>query len=436
MHIPESTPGPISPGAAQQIAQPPGHYSPWRALTHRNYALFFTGHGLSLCGTWMQSMAMAWLVYQLSGSPFMLGLVEFVARAPILLFSIVGGLLADRWPRRRLMILTQTAMLVQAAALAVLTLTGTVTIGWLVGLALVLGLISALEIPVRQSFAADLVPRQDIPSAIGLNSSLFNAARIVGPSGAGLIVAVAGEGVCFAVNALSFLIILACLHAMRLKPKTYHEPGHPIQLLKEGFSYAWHTPHVRAVLTVTAMLSIFAMPYSTLLPVFARDILQAGPEGLGLLMAASGVGALIAALRHARRHTVRGLGASIARSATLFGVGLLAFAASSVLWVSAVAMVAIGFGMVSSFAGINILLQSLVPDALRGRVVSLFTTLSLGVTVFGSLIAGAGASRVPAPWILLVGGSVTLITAAWLWRALPAIRRHVRDHHLVGQETG
>jgi MFS family permease len=378
---------------------------------------------------------MAWLVYRLSGSPFLLGLVEFVARAPILLVSVVGGLLADRWPRQRLMMVTHTAMLLQAAALALLTLSGAVTIGWLLALALVLGLISALEIPVRQSFAADLVPRQDIPSAIGLNSSLFNAARIVGPSGAGLIVALAGEGICFAVNALSFLIILACLYAMRLKPKAYHEPGHPIQLLKEGFSYAWHTPHVRAVLTVTAMLSIFAMPYSTLLPVFARDILHSGPQGLGLLMAASGVGALIAALRHARRHTVRGLGTSIARSATLFGFGLLAFAASDILWVSVVAMVAIGFGMVSSLAGINILLQSLVPDALRGRVVSLFTTLSLGVTVFGSLIAGAGASRVPAPLILIVGGSVTLMTAAWFWRALPAIRRHVRDHH-VEQGTG
>jgi MFS family permease len=384
----------------------------------------------------MQSMAMAWLVYRLSGSPLMLGLVEFVARAPILLFSVLGGLLADRWPRQRLMIIAQAAMLLQASALAVLTLSGAVTIGWILGLALMLGLISAVEIPVRQSFAADLVPRQDIPSAIGLNSSLFNAARIVGPSAAGLIVALAGEGMCFLINALSFLIVLGCLQSMRLEPKTYQEPRHPIQLLTEGFSYAWHTPHVRAVLTVTAMLSVFAMPYSTLLPVFARDILHSGPEGLGLLMAASGVGALIAALRHARRHTVQGLGTSIARSAALFGVGLLAFAASDVFWISAAAMVAIGFGMVSSLAGINILLQSLVPDALRGRVVSLFTTLSLGVTVFGSLLAGAGASRIPAPLILVVGGAVTLMTAAWLWRALPAIRRHVRDHRLMEQETG
>jgi len=436
MHIPESTPGPITPGTAQQITQPVGGRSPWRALSHRNYALFFAGHGLSLCGTWMQTMAMAWLVYRLSGSPFLLGLVEFIARAPILLFSVVGGLVADRWPRQRLMIITQTAMLLQAAALAVLTLSGLVTIGWLLGLALALGLISALEIPVRQSFAADLVPRQDLPSAIGLNSSLFNAARIVGPSGAGLIVALAGEGVCFAVNALSFLIILVCLYAMRLKPKAHHEPRHPVQLLKEGFSYAWHTPHVRAVLTVTAMLSVFAMPYSTLLPVFARDILHSGPQGLGLLMAASGVGALVAALRHARRHSVQGLGTSIARSATVYGFGLLAFAASNVFWVSAVAMVAIGFGMVSSLAGINILLQSLVPDALRGRVVSLFTTLSLGVTVFGSLIAGAGASRVSAPLILIIGGSVTLMTATWFWRSLPAIRRHVRDHRPVEQKSG
>ena len=405
--------------------------SRWRALTHRNYALFFTGHGLSLCGTWMQSMALAWLVYRLSGSPFLLGLVEFVARVPILVFGIVGGLFADRRPRRQLMIIAQTSLLIQATLLAILTLTGTITIEWILLLALLLGIFSALEIPVRQSFVADLVPRRDIPSAIGLNSSLFNGARIVGPSLAGLIVGIAGEGVCFAINAVSFLIILICLWAMRLEPTRRQPLGNAWEQLREGVRYAWHTPHVRAVLSLTTMLSIVSMPYSTLLPVFARDILHRGPEGLGMLMAASGIGALAAALRHAGRDTIKGLGRSIARAVALFGLSLMIFAASSIFWLSAMAMAGIGFGMISSLAGINILLQSLVPDALRGRVVSFFTTLSLGMTIFGSMLAGIGATYLPAPLIVLIGGFITLLTAGIFWRTLPAIRRHIHERGLM-----
>lgn len=382
----------------------------------------------------MQSMALAWLVYRLSGSPFLLGLVELVARAPILVFGIVGGLFADRWPRRQLMMIAEASLLVQATLLAILTLSGAITIGWILALALLLGIFSALEIPVRQSFVADLVPRQDIPSAIGLNSSLFNAARIIGPSLAGLIVGLAGEGLCFVINAFSFVIILACLWAMRLEPKRRPATGNAWEQLHEGLHYAWHTPHVRAVLAVTAMLSIVSMPYSTLLPVFARDILHRGPEGLGSLMAASGVGALAAALRHAGRDTVKGLGRAIARAVALFGISLMVFAASSVFWVSAAAMVGIGFGMISSLAGINILLQSLVPDALRGRVVSFFTTLSLGFTIFGSMLAGIGATYLPASRIVMIGGLLTLVTAGVFWRSLPAIRRHIHEHGLIPAE--
>jgi MFS family permease len=431
VNTPEPTIQPITPETAERITPPLNKRSPWRALGHRNYALFFTGHGLSLCGTWMQSMALAWLVYRLSGSPFMLGLVEFIARGPILVFSIIGGLLADRWPRHRLMIISQALFLLQASALAVLTLSGIVTISWILALALLLGIISALEIPVRQSFAADLVPRADIPSAIGLNTSLFNAARVVGPSLAGLVVSTAGEGLCFLINTVSFLVILGCLFAMRIEPQPPIGAGNAWEQLHEGLRYAWETPHVRAVLAVTAMLSIAAMPYSTLLPVFARDILDRGAEGLGLLMAASGIGALAAALRHAGRQSIKGLGRSIAWSVGLFGIGLLAFAGSSIFWLSALAMVAIGFGMVSSLAGINILLQSLVPDALRGRVISLFTTLSLGLTIFGSLFAGAGATYLSAPAIVVVGGVITILTAALFWNALPGIQRYLREHHPV-----
>ncbi|HJU04553.1 MAG TPA: MFS transporter [Nitrospiraceae bacterium] len=431
MSLPGPTAQPITPSTAERVTPSLNKRTPWRALNHRNYVLFFIGHGLSLCGTWMQSLALAWLVYRLSRSPFLLGLVEFIARGPILVFGVVGGLFADRWPRHRLMVWAQSGLLLQAALLAALTLSGHITIGWILMLAFLLGLISALEIPVRQSFVADLVPRSDIPSAIGLNSSLFNAARVVGPSLAGILVATVGEGICFLINALSYGIILVCLYAMRLTPKSRQDSGDAWEQLREGLHYAWHTPHVRAVLSVTAVLSIAAMPYSTLLPVFARDILHGGPGDLGLLMAASGAGALAAALRHAGRQSVKGLGRSIARSVGLFGVGLLAFAASSSFWLSAAAMVAIGFGMVSSLAGINILLQSLVPDALRGRVVSLFATLSLGLTIFGSIFAGAGATYLPAPAIVICGGLITLLTAWLFWKALPAIRRHIREHRLI-----
>lgn len=379
----------------------------------------------------MQSMALSWLIYRLSESPFLLGLMEFIARSPILVLGLVGGLLADRWPRHRLMVVTQIAFLLQASALAALTLSGLITIGWILWLALLMGLISAIEIPVRQSFVADLVPRSDLPSAIGLNSSLFNAARVIGPSLAGIIVSSVGEGICFLINAVSFLVILGCLRAMRLEHKPRPQAGRPMEQLHEALRYAWHTPHVRAVLLVTAVLSVFAMSYSTLLPVFARDILHSGPGGLGLLMAASGVGALTAALRHAGRHTIKGIGSSIARSVGLFGLGLVAFAGSSIFWISALAMVAIGFGMVSSLAGINILLQSLVPDALRGRVVSFYTTLSLGFTIFGSLLAGGGATYLSAPITVMVGGAVTLMTAGLFWKSLPAIRRYAREHRLI-----
>lgn len=407
------------------------HASPWRALAHRNFALFFAGHGLSLCGTWMQSMAQAWLVYRLTGSPFLLGVTEFLSRAPILALAPLGGVLADRWPRRRIMILAQSLLLVQAAVLAALTLSGLVTVWWILGLALAQGLISALEVPVRQTFLTDLVPKRDIPSAIGLNSSIVNSSRIIGPSVAGVLVSTAGEGICFLLNAGSFLIVLGALAMIRIEQTRHDRAADAWGLLREGLRYAWRTPHVRALLTLASLISIASMPYATLLPVFARDILQIGPDGLGLLMAATGLGALTAALRLARRHTVKGLGASIALAVACFGAGLLALAASSIVWVSLLALFAIGFGMVSSLAGCNTLLQSLAPDSMRGRVVSLYTTAALGLTVFGSLLAGTGATYVGAPTVVAVGSLVTIGSAAWFWRVLPAIRAHVREHNLM-----
>lgn len=405
--------------------------TPLRALRHRNFALFFAGQGLSLCGTWMQSLAQAWLVYRLTGSPFLLGLVEFMGRAPILVFSLVGGLLADRWPRHRVMLATQTLSLVQAAALAALTISGHITIEWILALAALLGVINAIDIPVRQSFVGDLVPRADIPSAIGLNSSAFNAARIIGPSLAGLLVVTVGEGPCFLLNALSYLIVIGCLMAMRVQATARIAPASAISFLIEGLRYAWCTPHVRALLALITVLSLAAVPYSTLLPVFAGEILQEGANGLGLLMAATGVGALAGAFQIARRGTVRGLGSYIAGAVVLYGVGLLSLAYSTTLWISIPALVAVGFGMITSLAGTNTLLQSLAPDELRGRVMSLYAMVALGFATFGSLLAGTGATYLGAPVTVAAGGLITLVSAAIFWSVLPAIRRHVRENRLL-----
>ncbi len=255
--------------------------SPWRALRHRNMRWFLVGHGMSLGGSWMQSLAQAWLVYALTGSPLLLGVVEFLSRAPILVFGIVGGAIADRWPRRQLLMVTNSILLLQASTLAVLTLTNLITIEWIIGLAFLLGLVCAVEIPARHAFISDLVPRSELPSAIGINSSLFNATRVVGPSIAGLIIAMYGEGLCFLLNAVSFLTILICLSVIQITPQSKADSRNTFHLLAEGLDYAKRTPHVRFLLSLAMILSMAALPFTTLLPVFAKDILQGGPQTLG-----------------------------------------------------------------------------------------------------------------------------------------------------------
>ena len=408
--------------------------STWRALDNRNFALFFAGQGLSLCGTWMQSLAQSWLIYRLTGSPLLLGLVGFVSQVPVLGFGLLGGVLADRWPRHRLLLITQTLSLLQAMILAGLTLSGRITIGWIMGLAAVLGLINALDMPVRQSFIADLVPRADLSSAIGLNSSAFNAARIIGPSVAGFLVAAVGEGVCFLVNALSFLAVIGCLLAMEVPQKAKAAQAHAIIFLAEGLRYARSTPHVRAVLALIAVLSLTAMPYTVLLPVFAGNVLHTDANGLGWLMAATGMGALAGALRIARRGTIRGLGRLIAGATLLFGVSLLALAASTALWFSILVLLAVGYGMITAMAGCNTLLQSLVPDHLRGRVMSLYTLFFLGMAPIGSLMAGALAAHLGTPLTIAAGGIGAILGAILFWRALPGIRRHVQEQGLLPPE--
>jgi len=382
----------------------------------------------------MQSLAQSWLVYRLTGSPFLLGLVGFVGQVPVLAFGLFGGLLADRWPRRRLLVTTQSLSLLQAMLLAGLTLNGRITVDWILALSALLGTINALDMPVRQSLVADLVPRSDLSSAIGLNSSAFNVARILGPSVAGVIVAAAGEGLCFLVNAASFLVVIACLLAIQEGADLKSVPGSATSLLAEGLRYAWQTPHVRALLTLIAVLSLTAMPYAVVLPVYAGEILKTGPGGLGALMAATGVGALMGALQIARRGSVHGLGTVIAKSVALFGLSLLALAASTAFWLSLLIIIVVGYGMVTSMAGTNTLLQSLVPDLLRGRVMSFYTIVFLGLAPFGSLLAGTVASHVGTPLTIALGGIIAIISAGFFWKALPGIRRHVRESGLLPPE--
>jgi MFS family permease len=408
--------------------------SAWRALNNRNFALFFAGQGLSLCGTWMQSLAQSWLIYRLTGSPFLLGLVAFVSQAPVLAFGLLGGVLADRWSRHRLLLTTQTLSLIQSAILAALTLTGHISVEWIMVLAGFLGFINALDMPVRQSFIADLVPRADLSSAIGLNSSAFNAARIIGPSVAGLLVGVAGEGVCFSINAVTFLAVIGCLLAMRLPQTSKPAQEQTFTFLVEGLRYARDTPHVRAALGLIAVLSLASMPYTVLLPAFAGEILHTQAHGLGLLMAATGAGALVGALRIAQRGTIRGLGRLIARAALLFGVSLVILAGSTALWFSLPVLFAVGYGMITGMAGCNTLLQSLVPDGLRGRVMSLYTLFFLGMAPIGSLIAGALATRFGTPLTIAAGGLCAILGAVFFWRALPGIRRHVQEQGLLPPE--
>jgi MFS family permease len=406
----------------------------WRALAHRNFALFFVGQAFSLCGTWMQGLAQSWLVYRLTGSALLLGLVAFVSQIPVLALGLWGGVIADRWPRRGLLIATQALSLLQAASLGALTITGHITVPRILLLSALLGLINAVDMPVRQAFVAELVPRADLPSAIGLNSSIFNAARIVGPSLAGVLVATVGEGVCFLFNAFSFLAVIACLLAIRVAPKPLAARQSAWVFLAEGLRYARHTPHVRAILTLIAVLSLTAMPYTVLLPIFAGEILHSGPHGLGILMAATGIGALAGALRIARRTTIRGLGRVIAQAGVIFGLSLMALAGSTVLWFSAFTLMLVGYGMITGMAACNTLLQSLVPDNLRGRVMSLYTLFFLGMAPIGSLLAGIAAGRFGAPLTVAAGGIAAAAAAVLFGKALPDIRRHIRDHGLLPPE--
>jgi MFS family permease len=400
----------------------------FRTLRYRNYRLFFVGQGISLVGTWMQQVAMTWLVYRLTGSAFLLGIVGFASQMPSAVLSPIAGVLADRLDRRRILVATQTLAMLQAAVLAVLTLTQRISVSDIVLLSVVLGFCNAFDIPTRQSFVLDMVEKkEDLGNAIALNSSLFNTARLVGPSVAGLVIVALGEGLCFVLNALSFLAVIAALLAMRIPPRARHPRATGVlQGIRDGFAYAFGFPPIRYILLLIALVSLLGMPYSVLMPVFARDILHGGPKTLGFLLGATGVGALTGAAYLASRRHVLGLGRLIPLSTATFSCGLIGFSFSRNQSLSLAMLFFVGIGMMLQMASSNTILQTIVDDDKRGRVMSLFAVSFMGVLPFGNLLVGALASGVGAPRTLLLGGIVCLLGAVLFARKLPMLRKETR----------
>ncbi len=399
-----------------------------RALKHRNFRLFFFGQSISLIGTWMQQVAMIWLVYRLSNSAFLLGLVGFCSQIPSFFLAPVAGVFTDRWKLHRTILLTQSLAMCQALMLAVLILTGTIAVWHVLALSVCMGLITAFDIPARQAFLIQMVEgRENLTNAIGLNSSMFNGARLVGPAIAGFLIAAVGEGVCFLLNALSYVAVLAALLAMRLPPQAaVKPPQHVLQELKEGFRYAFGFLPIREILMLLALVNMAAMPLTVLLPVFAKIVLHGGPDTLGLLTAAMGLGALMGALSLASRKSVLGLGRQIAWASAVFGLSLIAFSFSCVLWLSMLLLVTSGFAVMMETAASNTILQTIVVDDKRGRVMSFYAMTFLGAAPLGSLLAGSLASHLGVACVVQLAGVMCIMgSLVFAWR-LPAMRKIIR----------
>ena len=407
-----------------------------RALRHRDYRLYLGGQTVSLVGTWMQSVAQSWLVYRLTGSSVLLGLVAFAGQFPIFLLAPVGGSLADTRDRHRIVVAAQAVSMVLAFVLAGLTLTGHVRLWHVFVLAALMGVVYAFDIPARQAFIVEMVDRDDFMNAIALNSSIVNGARVVGPAVAGVLLAAVGEGWCFFVNGVSFLAVLAGLLAMnrerKAAPVVRAQGRSAFGHAAEGFVFAATAAPVRALLLLLGLISLVGLPYSVLMPIYADRILGGGPTGLGLLMGASGVGALLGALTLAARRGVRGLGRWVALSSAGFGVSLLAFSASRVFWVSALLTVPAGFAVMVQMAASNTLIQSMVPDRLRGRVMAVYSMMFMGMAPVGALLAGYLADSLGAPATVRLGGFACLAGAAVFALQLGSFRAEAR--RLIGEQ--
>ncbi len=398
-----------------------------RALRHRNYQLFFSGQLISLVGTWMDQVAESWLVYRLTGSALLLGTVAFASQIPVFLLAPIGGTVADRHNRRTILVITQSCMMVLAFLLAILTLTHKITVWELMVLAALLGVVNAFDIPARQAFITDMVDRSDLVNAIALNSSMFNGARVIGPAAAGIVVALIGEGWCFFANAVSFIAVITGLLMMTIDRPRSALKGSPLQNVLEGFKFVGQTGPIRALLLLLGLVSFTAMPYAVLMPIFADQILHGGPAALGLLMGCSGFGALCGALTLAMKKSIQGLGRWVATASMSFGAALILFSFSRRLWLSAVMLIPVGLAIMIQMASSNTLVQSMVPDHLRGRVMAVYSMMFMGMAPFGALLAGSVAHKIGAPWTVAMGGMIAIIGGIIFTLHLPSLRPAARE---------
>jgi MFS family permease len=396
----------------------------WRALRAPNFRLFFSGQSISLIGTWMTRIATSWLVYRLTGSAWLLGIVGFMGQIPTFLLAPLAGVWVDRWNKRTVLVWTQVLAALQSLALAALTLTHLITIRDILALSVLQGLVNAFDMPGRQAFLVEMVDdKRDLGNAIALNSSIVNLARLIGPSLAGMVIALYGEGWCFLVDGVSYFAVIASLLMMHLRPLvTPQRVDTMFEQLREGWQYITHFLPIRNLLLLFAVVSLMGMPYTVLMPVFASRVLHGGPHTLGFLMGAAGVGALVSAVLLALRKTVKGLLKMVPISAALFGAGLVAFGFSHILWLSLTLMLVVGFGMMQGMAASNTIIQTLAPTDKRGRVMSYYTMAFVGMTPFGSLLAGGLAHVMTASWAVVVTGSCCILGAAWFWRQMGAVR--------------
>ena len=409
----------------------------FRSFHYKNYRLFFGGQSISLIGTWIQRIATPWLVYHLTDSVFLLGLVGFAGQLPTFIIAPFGGVLTDRWNRYKILIVTQIASMIQAFILALLYLTGTIEVWHIVLLSIFLGFVNAFDVPARQSFVVEMVEKkEDLGNAIALNSSMVNGARLLGPSIAGILITFAGEGICFLINGASYLFVIGSLLLMKVAPRKINgQNTRVLKELKEGFSYAFGFAPIRYIILLLAVVSLMGMPYTVLAPVFAKEILHGGSHTFGFLMGASGLGALTGALYLASRKNVLGLVRIVPLAAGIFGIGLISFSLSRYLPLSLVLMVITGLGMMLQMASSNTILQTIIDDDKRGRVMSFYTMAFMGTAPFGSFIAGALAKIIGAPNTILIGGIVCILGALIFARKLPGLKKKVSSAVLSGIQT-
>ncbi len=419
---PAATAGPAEPRVFS------GSSHAWRALRHRNFRLFFGGQSISLVGTWMTRIATSWLVYRLTGSALLLGTVSFAGQIPTFLFAPFAGVWVDRLDRRQVLVWTQTLSMVQSFALAALTLSHHIAIHWILALSVMQGIVNAFDMPGRQAFMVKMVEdRRDLSNAIAINSSMVNVARLIGPSLAGMLIAVTSEGWCFLIDGISYIAVIASLLMMRLHaPVMERRTTSTLTELKAGWTYVSEFVPVRTILLLFAVISLMGMPFVVLMPIFAARVLHGGPHTLGFLMGAMGVGALVSALSLAARKSVLGLVRMIPIAAAVFGLGLIGFGLSRVFWLSMIMVLIAGMGMMQGMAGSNTIIQTIVSEDKRGRVMSYYTMAFVGMAPFGSLLAGTLAHAVGAPWTVIANGSAVLLGAAWFATQLPAVRREIR----------